>query len=129
MSDYKDRREARRAALSDLDVEAPLTIRNGKIALKIDQKSPLSVGAAGLQMNVDGETVVVVPGSPYRIQSIGSGTAGADGDDGTDGDDGADGADGSIVMSELIIASVASNPLVFADIVQNSGGTDLVYSS
>lgn len=69
MSTYDDRREARKYEIGDGDLEPPLVRRNGRIALKIDDKSPLSVGVRGLQMNVDDDTIKVKPGSPYRISA------------------------------------------------------------
>lgn len=48
-------------------LEAPLVVRNGKIALALDPASALYPGQQGLQVLVDGETVNLEPGSPIRL--------------------------------------------------------------
>jgi hypothetical protein len=70
MSSPQDRQQARRYALSQGDLEAPLVFRNGKVGIAIDDKSPLSVGERGLKVNIDQETLKVIPGSPYQIAAV-----------------------------------------------------------
>ena len=51
-------------------LEAPLVVRNGKIALALDPASALYPGQQGLQVLVDGETMELVAGSPIRLRAI-----------------------------------------------------------
>lgn len=68
MSEYRDRREARRYEVSDLDLQAPLAIVNGKIGLRISPKTPISVGPDGLRFNFDPDAGAIAPGSPWQYR-------------------------------------------------------------
>lgn len=70
MSGSSRENRARREQISQLDLELPLTVRGGKIALAIDPQSALSFNNGGLTVNVDGKTVATTLGSPRRLTSF-----------------------------------------------------------
>lgn len=68
MSEAKDRRRERFSQIGATELEFPLVMRGGRIALQLSSQSALSAGSEGLAVLFDPETLEIVTGSPRRLR-------------------------------------------------------------